>query len=449
MKVIILGAGRRGLLMARQLIAEDNDVVLIDSDPARIEDALSRLDCMGIVGSGMDVEVLKSADCEHADAFIAVSDSDEINLVSCGIVSTEFGETKTVAAIRNITYTGQAGLKGALLGIDYIANPDEEAAKSLHAMIESGIFGNAISFTRSDLLLFTFSVKHGSPFADKHISALRGSMDAEFIVAAINRSGTVFVPSGTSVIKVGDTVSLVAKDADIDILRGSAGYFRKRPKSIVMVGGTRIAHLILKEFPPETRTCVALVDRNREVCEQFASHFPGILVLNAAITDDSVFEEEHLASYDLLLSLTDSDELNIITASYAKRAGNMYSVALIRDNNNYVRLASMLDIDAVISTTEATADSLLRFLRGDNVSSLHLLFKGQLEVYEFTLSAEAEVCGKHLKEIDIRGKGIVAGITDTDGRDVIPTGEYLLKAGETVLVTVSKKHAEYIRRLFD
>lgn len=449
MKVIILGAGRRGLLMAKQLIAEDNDVVLIDSDATRIEEALSRLDCLGIVGSGMDIEVLRGADCEHADAFIAVSDSDEVNLVSCGIVSSEFGETKTVAAIRNITYTGRAGLKKSLLGIDYIANPDEEAARSLHGMVESGIFGNAISFTRSDLLLYTFSVKRGSPFADKQVADLRANLGAEFIVAAINRSGTVFVPFGTTVIKVGDTVSLVTRDADIDTLRGSTGHFRKRPKSIVMVGGTRIAQLILKEFSPETRTRVVLVDRDHAVCERFASLFPELLVLNAAITDDTVFEEEHLASYDLLVSLTDSDELNIITASYAKRAGNMYSVALIRDNNNYVRLASMLDIDAVISTTEATADSLLRFLRGDNVSSLHLLFKGQLEVYEFTLSPDAPVCGKQLKEIDIRGKGIVAGITDTAGKDVIPTGDYLLKEGETVLVTVAKKHAEYIRSLFD
>ncbi len=316
-------------------------------------------------------------------------------------------------------------------------------------MIENGIFQNAISFSRSELLLYTFQVKKGSPFADKQVTGLRESLGAEFIVASINRSGSVFVPSGTSTIKLGDTVSIVAQDKDIDILRGTTGHIKKRPKSIVLVGGTRITHLLLRQFPPEVRRNTVLVDKDAEVCAHFASLFPEVLVLRADITDESIFEDESLASYDLLISLTDNDELNMITASYAKRAGNMYTIALIKHNNNYVHFAGMLDIDSVISTTEATADSLLRFLRGDNVSSLHLLFKGQLEVYEFTMTPAAQVCGKQLKDIDIRGKGIVAGITDVHGRDIIPTGNYRLSPGETVVVTVAKQHADLIRQLFD
>jgi trk system potassium uptake protein TrkA len=139
--------------------------------------------------------------------------------------------------------------------------------------------------------------------------------------------------------------------------------------------------------------------------------------------------EEQVGSYDLLVALTENDELNIITASYAKRIGVDRSIALIKQNNNYTRMASYLDIDVVISTTDTTVESLLRYKRGKSVTSVHSLFNDQLEIYEFIVSKDSLVCNKQLKDINMRKKAIVAGVTDKEGNSSIPTGLTTLKEG--------------------
>ncbi|MFA6688674.1 MAG: Trk system potassium transporter TrkA [Sphaerochaetaceae bacterium] len=449
MKIVILGAGRRGFRLAKHLIDEQRDVVIIDSDLERTNAAAARLDCMAVTGSGTDLEVLREAGCESADAFVAVTDSDEINLVSCGLVSSEFHVENTVAAIRNLSYTGTKGLSGSLLGINYIVNPEAEAAQSIYNIVERGIYSDVITFQNTDLILYNIFVTENSKFANRNVMSLRNAMKADFVIAAINRADGAIVPSGHTMIHPGDTLSLVADDSDVAKIFQNIGQRRKKPKKIVLVGGSKIAHFLLGFFSSGAREDIVLVDQKPDVCTQFATMYPELLVIKADITDESILEEEHLLNYDLLISLTDNDELNIITASYAKRAGIARSMALVKHNNNYIRLASFLDIDSVISTTEATVDSLLRYLRGKNVSSIHSLFNGRLEVYEFKIMETSKVCGKKLSEIDMRNRAIIAGITDTDGKNLIPSGSYKLAAGDIVLVTVNRESVDFVQKMFN
>ena len=159
-------------------------------------------------------------------------------------------------------------------------------------------------------------------------------------------------------------------------------------------------------------------------------------------------QEEQLANSDLLIALTDNDELNVITASYAKRMGVTRSIALIKQNNNYIRMARFLDIDVVISTTDTTVESLLRYLRSTNVSSVHTLFDGQLEIIEYVLPKTSPLIGKALKDIDMRTKALIAGMTGPDGTSHIPTGNSTIEADSTLLVVVKLEHTEFIEALF-
>ncbi|MGE4453729.1 MAG: Trk system potassium transporter TrkA [Sphaerochaeta sp.] len=447
-KVIILGAGRRGLGLAKQLITDGKDVVILDSSFERVEQAVSKLDCLGVLGNGTDLAKLTEAGVAQAEAFVAVTDSDEINLVSCGLVSSSFPETKTVAAIRSLVYTGTEGLKEGLLGIDFIVNPNAETARSLYNIIEQGVNGNVLSFSNSRLLLYNFYIEKQSSYVGSSISEMRSKLDADFVIAAIKRRGQVLVPSGETTIQGEDTLSIIAETQEVTDILKTVGKLQKRPNNMVLVGASKITRAMLNRMSPSMRSKVTIVDQDPEVCKEFSERFREILVIKADITDEDIMAEEQLGSYDLLIALTDNDELNIITASYAKRIGIMRSMALIKQNNNYSRMASYLGIDVVISTTDTTVDSLLRYLRGTNVSSVHSLFNGQMEVYEFVIHPQSTACGKQLKDIDMRKKAIVAGITDSTGKSSIPTGFSTLNDGDTVVVATLRKATEFIQKLF-
>ena len=447
-KIVILGAGRRGLGLAKHLIEEHKDVVIIDNSHERVATAVAKLDCLGILGNGTDIDKLIEAGCENAEAFIAVTNSDEINLVSCGIVSSTFKETKTVAAIRSLVYTGVDGLKEGLLGIDYIVNPNAEAARYIFNTIEQGVYSNVLGFSNTDLLLYNFYVEPFSPYIGTSVMDMRNKLKADFVIAAINRGHKALVPSGSTSIEPKDTLSIVADSEEVTDILKTVGKLQKKPTKIVLVGASRITRALLNRMTIAMRSKVTVVDQDEVVCNDFSERFPEVLVIKADITDEDIMQEEQLGSYDLLIALTDNDELNIITASYAKRIGISRSMALIRQNNNYTRLASYLDIDVVISITDTTVESLLRYLRGTNIESLHSLYNGQLEIFEFSINGTCAVLGKKLSEINMRKKAIVAGLTGKSGKSVIPTGNSTLHEGDTVIVAAMRESAEFIQKLF-
>jgi trk system potassium uptake protein TrkA len=308
--------------------------------------------------------------------------------------------------------------------------------------------GNVLGFTNSKLLLYNFFIEPFSSYVGSTVMEMRNKLQAEFVIASINRRGLVIVPSGNTTIQARDTLSIVADSEEVTDILKTVGQLQKKPNNMVLVGASRITRALLNRMSPSMRSKVAVVDQDEEVCRNFSERFREILVIKADITDEDIMAEEQLGSYDLLVALTDNDELNIITASYAKRIGVDRSIALIKQNNNYTRMASYLDIDVVISTTDTTVESLLRYLRGTNVSSIHTLFNDQLEVYEFVIRAESLVCNKQLKDINMRKKAIVAGLTDREGNSTIPTGLTTLKEGDTVLVAVMRDSSEFIQKLF-
>lgn len=448
MKVVILGAGKRGTLLARHLIQEKRDVVIIESDPRRASEIQSKLDCMVVVGSGTDIDKLREAEVHKASSFIAVTDSDEVNLVACGLVENIETRVNTIAAIRNLTYTGKEGVPTTVLGINYIVNPEAEAAKSIFGIIDRGVFHNVvITFNNSNLVLYNHFVHKNSVFANRNVANCRSALKTEFVIAAIHRDGEGIVPSGNTVIYSGDTVSIVAFDSDKETLSTLIGQQKLRPKKIIIVGGSKIARFLLRSFPVPFHKNITLVEQNFEVAEVFANLFPHILVVQSDITDESIFEDERFSSYDLLISVTDNDELNIITASYAKHVKVPRSIALVKNNNNYVRLASHMGINSVISVSESTVDSLLKYMRGSHVSSVHSLFGGAFEIFEFIISGESRVVGKQIKEINMKNRGVIAGIT-SKGKNIIPTGNYTIIEDDILIVCAGREHLEYINQLF-
>ena len=449
MKVVILGAGRRGIRLARHLVEENKDVIIIDEDAEDVNTAMSKVDCLAIRGSGTSLEDLSDAGVDDADAFVALTGSDETNLVSSGIASSEFKVPLTIASIRNLSYTGYSGIGNSLMGITHIVNPTQEVAQYIYQDVERGIYSDIITFENSSLLLYNVYVEQDSPYTDKLVRQLRQELNATFIIAALNRNGEALVPSGDTVVKPGDTLSLVAPEESVNQLLSSVGRKSMKAKRIAIVGASQVADFLLRAIPKYQHRDIALIDKDKDVCEHMETVYPDVLVLNADITSEGVFEEEGLGNYDLILCLTSDDELNIITASYAKHFGIKNSLALVSSNPNYVRMANHLDIDSIISTQDVTVDSLMRYLHGQNVSSMHSLFDGQIEAFEFSIAEDNPIVGTALKDIDMRGKGIIAGVTKPDGRTVIPGGLYVVQGGDALITVIERKSTDFIQKLLN
>ncbi|MBQ9811188.1 MAG: Trk system potassium transporter TrkA [Spirochaetales bacterium] len=447
MKVVILGAGRRGIRLARHLVEENKDVIIIDEDAEDVNTAMAKVDCLAIKGSGTSLEDLSDAGIDDADAFVALTGSDETNLVSSGIASSEFKVPLTIASIRNLSYTGYSGIGNSLMGITHIVNPTQEVAQYIYQDVERGIYSDIISFENSSLLLYNVYVEKGSPYADKIVKDLRKELNANFIIAALSRDGEALVPSGDTVVRPGDTLSLVAQEESVKKLLSSVGRKSMRAKHIAIVGASQVADFLLRAIPKYQHKDITLIDKDKDVCEHMATVYPDVLVLNADITNEAVFEEEGLGTYDLMLCLTSNDELNIITASYAKHFGIKNSLALVSHNPNYIRMADHLDIDNIISTQDVTVDSLMRYMHGKNVSSTHSLFDGQIEALEFTIAEGNPIIGRALKDIDMRGKGIIAGVTKKDGSTLIPGGLYVIEHGDALITVIERKSTDFIQRL--
>ena len=378
MRVIIVGAGRRGSRIASRLCKEGADITFIDNNKTRLDNVLNKFDCMGFIGNGTDVEVLKLANCDDADAFIAVTGNDETNIVSCGLVESQFKATKTIAAIKNLGWSGKNGIQGgSLLGIDEIINPNIVTAKAIYNILNNGIYNNVITFNGSSFILYNYPVGRFNNFVDKTIMEIRKESKFNYIVAAIkNKQGTI-IPEGYTRIHDGDILSMVGEPKELQTLMTNVSTKPKEKMKVVLVGGSMISRFFLKLCSPLQLKNITLIEMKKDICMEFATEFPQIVVLNDDVTDDTILKDANLTHHDLLISLTESDELNLITAIYAKKIGIIRSIALIRHNINYLSMSTYLGIDSIISTTESTVETVLSKLRGSNVSSIHSILAEQ------------------------------------------------------------------------
>ncbi len=451
MNVLIIGAGRRGVKIGRHLAAEDSSITYLDRSAAKCHEAEAKVDCLAICGSGTDLSMLREAGAENADTVIAVTDSDEVNIVACGIVAAEFPNVvNTIAAIRSAGYLGDEGLPPRILGITHIINPDQEGALRILDTIQYGLYRDTLIFPGTDFMIFTVAEGQGNIRRGESVASLRKRIECNFIVAAIYRRGAVIIPSGETDIRPGDIVVIItdSEKAYMTLSGTPAREVYQEPDTIVILGATRVTRFLLYEFSEKYRKKVRLVEKDEKAANEFASIFPEITVLNASITDESIWEDEEFNTADLFISLTDNDELNIVTTGYAKRIGVKKAIALVKSNTNYSQFALSLGVDVALSITDVTVDSLIRYLRGDGISAMHTLFDGELEVYEYVTQDTFPFLGKALKNANLKKGVVLAGVKKADGTAIVPDGEYVFAAGDRLILSIRHDDSSYLKELF-
>lgn len=434
MNIVIVGAGEVGTHIASQLVAEQKDVVIIEKDPESAARASSMLDCLVITGEGSNVDVLKQAGASKADIFIAATSIDEVNMISCFVAGSTFDTPVKIARVRNVDYMRKGLLKNAAIGIDYLVNPEIEAAFDIVQTVLHGATSGIFAFQGTNAQLRDFLVKEDSVFNGVLVKDIRSIIDQKFIIAGVLRQEQLYIPHGDFQILTGDHIYIAALGKSFNKILARAGMTVDKLKRIVLVGGGLIGKHVAGMLIEDGKD-VRIIEKDYERCKELSALFPEATVINGNISDRDVFEEENIAYTDAIITTTQSEELNILAGVYAKGKGVKRAVALI-DKLNYISLASNLGIDSCISAKMSSVDAILKFIRKGNIKNVYTIFEGQAEAIEFIVTKNKKIIGKKLMELKLP-EGCLIITIKRNRKTIIPDGSFVIDEGDSIIAFVA------------
>lgn len=463
MRVVIAGAGDVGFQIAKQLIDERKDVVVIERDQKTAKHTSNYLDCMVIQGEGNNIDVLRNAGVDGADFFISLTNSDEINMISCGLVASEFHVPNKIARVRNIDYAITQITSSPFLGIDHIVNPEIEASKVIIRAIEHGAMGDVFLFERTKFQMRGVSITNGSPLIGRSLSEIKRSFEVDFLVAFILRDNSYLIPSGETILRDNDAVYIVAEEKNLETLFMKTGQHRINLNRIVIAGGGKIGsyvadHLLRKQnrdmrfFSRVSKTLfqkwkqnIVIVERDKEKCLALSERFPDALILNEDIADEGVHEEGQFSNYDLIVAATDNQELNVITAVYAKSIGIKRAIAVV-NRNSYRNIASSIGIDVTVSQKISMVNAILRLIRRGNIRNIYSFSDGWIEVIELSVDND-EISGSKIQDIRLPPQTLIVSRTRND-QTILPEGNSRVRKGDYLVVIARKESIGKIESIF-
>ena len=447
MNIVILGAGVVGSQIAAQLVSEKHDVVIIERNPDRAKYVSSHVDCLVINEEGNNINTLKKAGIEYADFFLSVVDSDEINMIACGLVESEFDVPIKIARVRNLDYSGSKIFDKSFLGINYIVNSEVETARLIANMVVLGVTSDVMLFENTDVQIQSYTIGPKSYFNDKQIKNLKSSIKIKdkFLIAGVVRNNEVIIPSGDTRLQVDDTIYLLASRNTLTKLFIETGKKSEKFDRILIVGGGRVGKLVTS-YLIRTGRKITIIDTNYETCKDLSEKFPDALILNSDISDEDIFEDEQLYNYDLIITTTNQQELNILAAVYAKNLGIRRAAALV-NQSNYLPIAGKLGIDITVSPKKSTVDAILKFIRRGHIKSVHSLFENKAEVIEFIIPDNSRIMGKALKEINLPSDSLILTVL-RNGINEIADGNTVIQTNDTVITIAMKTAIKELEEVF-
>ncbi len=449
MRIVIAGSGEVGFHLAEQLVTSHQDVVLIEKDPQRAKFVADHLDCMVVQGECSDPATLAEAGVDEANTFIAVSNLDEVNIVSCLVVANEFDVKTKIARVRSIQYRRSGILNNTSLGIDYVVNPEIEAARAIMNIVAYGATGEVLVFDDTDIQLRSIFVDENSIFRDKTLREARVAMSHNFIIAGISRDEELLIPYGDTRILPGDRVYIVASRQNMERIFARTGLKRQELHNVVVVGGGKIGCYVT-EFLLGSGRSVKIVEKNYQHCKYLAERFPEALVINEDISDDKLFEDEQLYTSDLLVTTTPDEALNMLTALYAKSLGIKRVVPVV-NKSSYINIADKLKIDAIVSPKASSVSAILKYVRRGNIKRIYSIFDGKAEAIEFAISPLSRIAGKMVKEMQLPNGTLVVAVNRSrngESKNFVPNGEFVIEAGDNVVTFAKAEQVDALEELF-
>ncbi len=439
MKIIIVGCVKVGCALAKQLSREKHNITVIDTNYSLVHTVSNSNDVMGIVGNGASNTVQSEADIEHTDLFIAVTGSDELNLLCC-VIAKKAGDCSTIARVRNPIYSQETNFIRQELGLSMIINPEFAAAAEIARLLR---FPRAIEidvFAKGRVEMLRFKVPSGSQLHNTALKDLSSQIRSEVLICAAERKDEIYIPSGNFVIKEGDILSILASP------KNSSDFFRKihletnQVKNAIIAGGGEISYYLAKMLLA-MGIKVKIIEINPQRCDELNDLLPKATILNGDASDESLLLEEHIELAESFVALTNMDEENIILSLYAKNKVKSKIVTKI-NRLNFDDVIHTLNLDSVIYPKHITTEYIIQYARaknnsiGSNIETLYKLMDDRVEALEFAINDSTRITGIPLYKLKLKPNLLIGCITRS-GQVIIPGGQDMLKSGDTVIVVTT------------
>lgn len=451
MKIIILGAGQVGGTVAANLTSEDNDITVVDRESQILQALQDRLDLRTVVGNATYPAVLERAGADDADMVIAVTDSDEANMVACQISATLFRTPSKIARVRAVEYLSHPQIFAPnALPIDVLISPEQLVTQYVRRLIEHPGALQVMDFADGKVRLVGVRAYYGGPLVGQELRTLREHVPGvQTRVAAIYRRGSAIIPEGDTVIEAGDEVFFVAARKNIRAVMSELRRLDKPVKRIMLAGGGNIGMRLAKSL--ETKYQVKLIEQNRQRCRAIADELKKTIVLRGDAADEDLLLEENIENTDVFCALTNDDEANILSAMLAKRRGARTVMALINRAAYVDLIQSSDDIDVAISPQQATIGSLLAHIRRGDVATVHSLRRGAAEAIEAIAhgdSGSSEVIGRRIDQIRLPRGTTIGAIVRSEEVVMAHHDTVIEPEDHVILFLVDKSRLSDVEKLF-
>lgn len=444
MKIIIVGAGEVGTHLAKLLAKENHEITLLNESPDRLSDLEMNYDLLTSVGSPTSIESLKEAGVAQADLFIAVTPYESVNMTAC-MLATNLGAKKTLARIENYEYLQPANKEFFhSLGVDHLIFPENLAAQEIVDALRYPWLRQTLSFHNEALILLAIKVREGATILNRKFNS--GDFDhGKYRVVAIRRKNSTIIPSGNDEILAGDVVYFVTMKENIDYVREQAGKKDFQVKSVMIMGGSRIAQKTIQYLPNHFQ--VKILERDKEKCYQLAETLGDVLIINVDGRNVEALRGEGIEEVDAFVATTANSEANILACLEAKRLGVKKAVAEV-ENIDYIQLAEELDIGTVINKKLIAASYIYQLTLDADVLDVRNLTSADAEVVEFVAKAGSKITKSQIKDIRLPENVNIGGIM-RDGIGTIAYGNTQILPGDHVIVFCAASTIRKVESLFN
>ncbi len=448
MKIIVVGMGKIGHKLAGLLsTAEGHEITVIDTVAERLRDTVNEFDIMGVAGSGTDVEVLTEAGVSEADLVIAVTGSDEVNLLTC-LIAKKLGNCETIARVKKPEYVKALHTIKDDLGLAMVVNTQRACAQEIARVLR---FPSAIqidTFSKGRVEILKFRIPEASPVSNVRLCEIGRKLNCDILICGVERENEAFIPDGNFELKAGDLVSFVATPKNATDFFKKIGIKTNSVKDTLIIGGSETAYY-LSQLLIQSGIKVKIIEQSTARCEQLCELLPKATVINGDGTDTELLGEEGLKRYESVVALTNIDEENIMFSLFAATQTEGKLVTKI-DRIAYDNVIGSLGLDTIVNPSNIAAEHLVRFVRakdnslGGNVETIHLILDGKAEALEFVVDARNPLVGKTLMEISLKKNVLIASI-NRGGQIIIPRGKDSILSGDSIIIVTTQHGVKDIK----
>ncbi len=445
MKVVIIGAGKVGYSLARMLSSEEHDVIVVEPDIDRGNIINEKLDVQVVNGNGASPKLQKAIGMDQTDLAIAVTDSDEINMLAATFAK-KAGAKRTVARLRDIVYANDIEtLKTRLPEVDMFINPEQVTAETISNYIKVPEAKDIYYFDGRKLMMVELLVDENSFLIGR---ALKDLVKVHpYLITAISRGSDFIIPNGNEIIYQGDYIYLMAKTGHMEDVERSLGFRRKVVENVMILGGGRLGYYLAKLLEPMD-VQVKIIENSLRRCEFLSAQLDTTIILNGDASDADILIDEGISNTDILVASTDDDKLNILACLLGTRLEAKQTITQIR-RSDYMPLIQSVGIDVAVNPQVLTREAILKFVRKGKLESLTLIASGNAEVIDLIVGEEhRKICGKKVKDMSFPPGTIISSI-DRMGEIIIPSGEDDIRPGDRITIFVSQKSIRKVERLLN